>query len=128
MITCKLRDKTYHVDFVTGRALREIEPAMKVYRQISEQSERVVKGENIPLEEQINIQEAMDVMMKWFCLVFQNQFTVEEMLDGYPVDLLMHDIALTLLAVQSQTTEVLDEFPTMAAQPETETETETAKA
>ncbi len=128
MITCKLRDKTYHVDFVTGRALREIEPAMKVYRQISEQAERVVKGENIPPEEQINIQEAMDVMMKWFCLVFQNQFTVEEMLDGYPVDLLMHDIALTLLAVQSQTTEVLDEFPTMAAQPETETETETAKA
>ncbi len=50
------------------------------------------------------------------------------MLDGYPVDLLMHDIALALLAVQSQTTEVLDEFPTMAAQPETETETETAKA
>ncbi len=75
MITCKLRDKTYHVDFVTGRALREIEPAMKVYRQISEQAERVVKGENIPPEEQINIQEAMDVMMKWFCLVFQNQFT-----------------------------------------------------
>lgn len=128
MITCKLRDKTYHVDFVTGRALREIEPAMKVYRQISEQAERVVKGENIPPEEQINIPEAMDVMMKWFCLVFQNQFTVEEMLDGYPVDLLIHDIALTLLAVQSQTTEVLDEFPTMAAQPEPETETEKAKA
>ncbi len=121
MITCKLRDKTYRVDFVTGRALREIEPAMKVYRQIAEQAARVTKGENIPLEEQINIPKAMDVMIEWFCLLFQNQFTVEEMLDGYPVDLLIHDIALTLLAVQSQTTEVLDEFPTMAAQPETET-------
>ena len=30
MITCKLGDKTYTVDYVTGRALREIEPAAKM--------------------------------------------------------------------------------------------------
>lgn len=30
----------------------------------------------------------------------------------------MHDIALALMAVQTQTTEILDEFPTKAA-PET---------
>ena len=37
----------------------------------------------------------------------------------------MHDIALTLMAVQSQTTSILNEFPTKAApeQPMTRTET-----
>ena len=37
------------------------------------------------------------------------------MLDGYPVDRLMHDIALALMAVQTQTTEILSQFPTKAA-------------
>ena len=36
-------------------------------------------------------------------------------LDGYPVDRLMHDVALALMAVQTQTTEILSEFPTKAA-------------
>jgi hypothetical protein len=37
----------------------------------------------------------------------------------------MHDIALALMAVQTQTTSILDEFPTNAAQTETAmTETE----
>ena len=30
MITCKLGEKTYSVDFVSGRALREMEPAAKM--------------------------------------------------------------------------------------------------
>ncbi len=131
MITCKLLDKTYHVDFVTGRALREMEPAAKMYSKIVALGKRAVEGEEIPPEEQISIPDAMDVMMKWFCLLFQNQFTVDELLDGYPVDRLMHDIALALMAVQSQTTEVLDEFPTKAAQTEpvpTEKKPETAEA
>ena len=34
----------------------------------------------------------------------------------------MHDIALALMAVQTQTTSILDEFPTKAAQAEKETE------
>lgn len=29
MITCKLGEKTYHIDFISGRALRELEPAAK---------------------------------------------------------------------------------------------------
>ena len=40
------------------------------------------------------------------------------MLDKYPVDRLMHDIALALMAVQTQTTSILDEFPTKAAKTE----------
>lgn len=131
MITCKLRDKTYRVDFVTGRALREIEPAAKMYSKIVELSNRAVKNEEIPPEEQISIPDAMDVMMKWFCLLFQNQFTMDELLDGYPVDRLIHDIALAMMAVQTQTTEILDEFPTTAAQAEpvlTERTPETVEA
>ena len=30
MITCTLKDKKYVVDFVSGRALREMEPAAKI--------------------------------------------------------------------------------------------------
>ena len=54
-------------------------------------------------------------MIRWFCLLFGNQFTSDDVLDGYPVDRLMHDIALALMAVQTQTTEILSEFPTKAA-------------
>ena len=42
----------------------------------------------------------------------------DDVLDYYPVDRMMHDIALALMAVQTQTTEILDEFPTKAAKTE----------
>ena len=79
-------------------------------------------------EQQISVTDAMDVMIRWFCLLFGNQFSPDDVLDGYPVDRLMHDIALALMAVQTQTTEILSEFPTKAAkeptppQPATEAE------
>lgn len=112
MITCTLGDKKYTVDFISGRTLREMEPAAKMYGRIVALSNAAVKGETIPEDQQITITDAMDVMIKWFCLLFGNQFTPDDVLDGYPVDRLMHDIALALMAVQTQTTEILDEFPT----------------
>ena len=63
----------------------------------------------------ISVTDAMDVMIRWFCILFQNQFTPDDVLDNYPVDRLMHDIALALMAVQTQTTDVLSDFPTTAA-------------
>ena len=111
MITCTLKDKKYAVDFISGRALREMEPAAKMYAKIVALSNAAVKGEEIPPEEQISVTDAMDVMIRWFCLLFGNQFTSDDVLDGYPVDRLMHDIALALMAVQTQTTEILSEFP-----------------
>ena len=78
-------------------------------------SNAAVKGEEIPQDEQISVTDAMDVMIRWFCLLFGNQFGPDDVLDGYPVDRLMHDIALALMAVQTQTTEILNEFPTKAA-------------
>ena len=120
MITCTLGEKKYHIDFVSGRALRELEPAAKMYARIVAISTAATKGKEIGEESQLSISEAMDVMVHWFCLVFGNQFSPDELLDNYPVDRLMHDIALTLMAVQAQTTDILKDFPTVAAQ-ETET-------
>lgn len=114
MITCKLGEKNYTVDYIPGRALREMEPAAKMYSRIVALSNATVKGETIPEDQQISIPDAMDVMIRWFCLLFGNQFMPDDVLDGYPVDRLMHDIALALMAVQTQTTEILDEFPTKA--------------
>ncbi len=116
MITCTLNGRQYTVDFITGRALREMEPAAKVYGRIVSLSQAALKGETIQADDKISISEAMDVMIRWFCVLFGNQFTPDEVLDHYPVDRLMHDIALALMAVQTQTTGVLDEFPTKAAQ------------
>ena len=114
MITCTLQDKKYTVDYIPGRTLREMEPAAKMYGRIVALSNAAVKGETIPEDQQVAIPEAMDVMIHWFCLLFGNQFTPDDVLDGYPVDRLMHDIALSLMAVQSQTTEILSDFPTKA--------------
>ena len=124
MITCKLGDKNYCVDFISGRALRELEPAAKMYARIVAISNAAVNGEEVPESDTLTISEAMDVMVKWFCLVFNNQFKPDELLDNYPVDRLMHDIALTLMAVQSQTTSILSEFPTKAAPVEKTAEAE----
>ena len=120
VITCTLGEKKYHVDFITGRALREMEPAAKMYGRIVAISNAALKGEESEDAKNLTIGEAMDEMIKWFCILFNNQFTPEDVLDYYPVDRLMHDIALALMAVQTQTTEVLDSFPTIPVTKEAE--------
>ena len=124
MITCTLKDRKYSIDFVSGRALRELEPAAKMYAKVVRLSELAVKGEVVPEDAKFTISEAMDTMIRWFCILFQNQFALDDVLDNYPMDRLMHDIALALMAVQTQATDVLSEFPTKAAQ-ETEAASET---
>lgn len=112
MITCTLGEKKYSVDFISGRALREMEPASKMYARMIRISKDAAEGKNVS-EEKVTVAEALDVMVKWFCILFANQFSPDEMYDHYPADRLMHDIALGLMAVQTQTTEVLDSFPTI---------------
>ncbi len=119
MISCTLNGKKYTVDFVSGRALREMEPAAQMYGRIVAISNAALKGEVPEDAKNLSIGEALDVMIRWFCLLFGNQFTPDDVLDYYPVDRMMHDIALALMAVQTQTTEILDEFPTKAAKTET---------
>ena len=118
MISCTLNGKKYTIDFVSGRALREMEPAAQMYGRIVAISNAALKGEVPEDAKNLSIGEALDVMIRWFCLLFGNQFTPDDVLDYYPVDRMMHDIALALMAVQTQTTEILDEFPTKAAKME----------
>ena len=117
MITCTLGEKKYTVDFISGRALREMEPAAKMYGRIVALSNATLKGEPVDTGD-LTIGDAMDEMIKWFCILFGNQFTPDDVLDHYPVDRLMHDIALALMAVQTQTTGILGDFPTKAAETE----------
>ena len=111
MVPCTLGDKKYSVDFISGRALREMEPASKMYGRLVALSKAAVEGQDVS-NEQLTIPDALDTMIKWFCILFGNQFSVDDVYDHYPADRLMHDIALAIMAVQTQTTEVLDAFPT----------------
>ena len=99
-------------------------PAAKMYGRIVVLSNAALKGETPSDSGELCIADAMDVMIRWFCVLFGNQFTPDDMLDHYPVDRLMHDIALALMAVQTQTTHILDEFPTKAARTEATPESE----
>ena len=120
MITCTLGEKKYSVDFISGRALREMGPAWDMYARLSAVAADAVAGKAFKQAkdggDQPSVTAALDVLVKWFCLVFGNQFSPDDVYDHYPVDRLTHDIVLSLLAVQTQTTEVLSEFPTPAAQ------------
>ncbi len=118
MITCTLNGKKYTVDFISGRAMREMGEAAKTYADMLRAAKNAENGV-MTEENEIDLGEAIDVMARWFCLVFRDQFTVDELYDGYPADRLMHDMALTLMSVQTQTTGVLDDFPTKAAMPQT---------
>ena len=111
MVTCTLGVEKYSVDFISGRALREMEPASKMYGKLVALSKAAVEGQDVSTE-QLTIPEALDTMVKWFCILFGNQFSPDDVYDHYPADRLMHDIALAIMAVQTQTTEVLDAFPT----------------
>ena len=44
MITCALNNQKYTIDFVSGRALREMEPAAKMYGRIVALSNAALKG------------------------------------------------------------------------------------
>ena len=119
MVTCNLGGKKYSVDFISGRAMREMEPASKMYGKLVTLSKAAVDGKDVS-DEKLTVADALDTMVKWFCVLFGNQFTPDEMYDYYPADRMMHDIALALMAVQTQTTEVLDSFPTIPVTQEAE--------
>ncbi len=98
------------MDFVTGRTLREIDDAANMYRRLIQITAAAAEGKDVS-GEMLTVREAMDVMVKWFCLLFGNQFTPDDMYDYYPADCIMRDVSTAVMAVQSQTTDVLSEFP-----------------
>lgn len=104
MISCTLGDKTYTVDFVSGRVLREMHPAWEALNTLLASGQRT----DVTAAE---YQSIMDRMVKWFCLLFGNQFTPMEFYENYPADSMVGDITTAIMAVHQQTTEVLHEFP-----------------
>jgi len=110
MITCTLGEKKYAIDFVSGRALREMGPAAKMHAHITGLARSALEGNAVTDET------AMDVLVRLFCILFGNQFSPDDVFDHYPVDRLIHDITFAMMAVQAQTTSVLSEFPIPAAQ------------
>ena len=63
MITCTLGKQKYTVDYVSGRALREMEPAAKMYARIVALSNAALKGEMPADADNLSIADAMDVMI-----------------------------------------------------------------
>ena len=83
MINCTLGEKKYTIDFVSERALRELEPAATMRSKIVHLSQLAVKGQDVPEDAKFTIADAMDIMVKWFCVLFNNQFTPDEMQRQY---------------------------------------------
>lgn len=115
MITCTLGDRNYSVDFITGRAMREMGPALDAYQKIAKAGEALRTGTVDQDIKDVKVEEVYDALVKWFCLIFGNQFTPDEVYDHYPADRLVPDVMLAMLAVQSQATDILDTFPIKAA-------------
>jgi hypothetical protein len=103
MLKVTLGDKEYMVNFVSALALREIQRPIEVLA-------RNEKGGGIE-----DYGRDVDTLVKWFCLMFHNQFTPEDVYEFYPADRLIPDIALAVLAVKQQVSQALKEFPTKTA-------------
>ena len=63
MISCTLNGKKYTVDFVSGRALREMEPAAQMYGRIVAISNAALKGEVPEDAKNLSIGEALDAAL-----------------------------------------------------------------
>lgn len=105
MISIKLGDKKYTVPTVTGRAMREIGRMDDLYH-------RAKAGETLPPSD-------MDVAVEWLCVLFQRQFTADDVYDKYPASQFWYDVWFIYLAVQNRATEKLADFPTRPEATET---------
>jgi hypothetical protein len=65
---------------------------------------KAAKGESFTPQE-------VDRCCEWFCTLFQNQFTADELLDGYDAGQLMPDIFAAYMAIAANETEILKAFP-----------------
>jgi len=113
MFTIEVKGKTYKVNKVTPRALYEMQPALDMFNKINKVTQQSLKGEVIETQPD-DIKQAMDVLLDWFVIFCGNQFTREDLLDGYSADTIMTDIGVAIRSVQMQVTDALTAFPTTA--------------
>lgn len=107
MFTVKLGEKTYTVEKVTARALREMDEAWELYIKMDAAS----RGEADP-SDSTTFAKAIDAMVRWFVIFCGEQFTADEVYDHYPADRIVTDVALAMSAVVGRVTEALSAFPT----------------
>ena len=100
MFKVELNGKTYKVEKVTAKALREISAAQAVFKRWQENPDAA------------DMKRDMDALVNWFCIFCGNQFTADEYYDHYPSDRCITDIGLAIAAVNAQATSVLESFPT----------------
>ena len=100
MLEITLGEKKYQTDYAKAIVLREISAPLKIL----EQSEFGGLDDTCA--------RALDVLVNWFCLLFENQFTADDVFSLYPTDRLLHDIALAVGAVKSGVSRALPSFPT----------------
>jgi hypothetical protein len=112
MFTVTVGKKTYKVESVNTRALYEMQPAVEIWAKLVKITESAEKGEEAA--DAPTIKEAMDTLIKWFCVFCGNQFTPDDILDNYPQDSIITDIGLALRAAQMKNTAALTAFPTTA--------------
>ena len=103
MLSVTLGEKNYTVPYVRAQALREIARPMEIVRRTEQEENPAAFGRDL------------DVLVSWFCVMFGNQFTPEEVYAQYPADRLVHDIALAVFAVAGRVSQALSAFPTPAA-------------
>ena len=114
MITCRLGKKEYFIEQISGRALREIQPALEAYGELAAVVKAASAGEPAPAST-MTVQEMCDRIVAWFCIVFGNQFTPEMVYNLYPASRMINDFMLVIMAVIQARDDVLDSFPTKAA-------------
>ena len=87
-----------------------MDDVLKAYAAITKSTEAAKNNDN-EYKEEMTVAEAMDALVKWFCLLFGNQFTPDDVYDYYPADSVTYDITFAVMAVQNRMSSVLKEFP-----------------
>ena len=100
MLEITLGEKKYQTDYAKAIVLREISAPLKIL----EQSEFGGLDDTCARD--------WDVLVNWFCLLFGNQFTADDVFALYPTDRLLHDIALAVYAVKAHMSYAIPSFPT----------------
>ena len=117
MLQVTLGEKTYTVPYVSAIALREIARPMAILNR-EETPHPSPSATPSPQGEGRTAADAgadLDVLVNWFCLMFGDQFTPDDVYRHYPADRLITDIALSVLAVQQRVSGALTAFPTTPA-------------
>jgi len=113
MISCKLNGKTYSIPFVNARTVRDSDKALRAYDQYMTIAEKIGNRQELSDEEKsMDTAEFYDTMADWFAMLFQRQFSADDVLDYYPSEKFVSDIVSALLTVTRGLADTLGDFPT----------------